>query len=115
MLSAADRTLDNICVALRTVFKLGCKKLNIYGVADNFSELKSMVAKYAVGYDADRIYKPDLTALVIAAYELKYETEIPPAVVAASAVELVKRYSDEKSFSFVNGILSTLIKETNRG
>ena len=74
-----------------------------------------MVAKYAVGYDADRIYKPDLTALVIAAYELKYETEIPPAVVAASAVELVKRYSDEKSFSFVNGILSTLIKETNRG
>ena len=85
------------------------------GVTDNFSELKSMVAKYAVGYDADRIYKPDLTALVIADYELKYETEIPPAVVASSAVELVKRYSDEKSFSFVNGILSTLIKETNRG
>lgn len=82
------------------------------GVADNFLDLKALVGKYAVGYDADRIYKPDLAALLIAAFELKNEQDIPTPVIISSAVELVKRYSDEKSFSFVNGILATLAKET---
>lgn len=81
------------------------------GVINNFDELLSMIEKYAEGYAVDRIYKPDLAAMLLCTYELKYVSDVPPAVAISEAVELVKKYSTEKSNSFVNGILSSIYKE----
>ena len=81
------------------------------GVIKHFDELKEIVAKYARGFDIDRIYKLDLAALLLAIYEMKYMDDIPLGTSIAEAVELVKTYSTEKSYSFVNGILSSVYKE----
>lgn len=80
------------------------------GIIYNFEELSGLIEKFAIGFVTDRIYKPDMAALLLSAYELKYEKDMPPAVSISSAVELVKRYSSEKSNSFVNGILSSINK-----
>ena len=81
------------------------------GVINNCDELKEIVAKFARGYEVDRIYKLDLAALMLAIYEMKYMSEIPLGTSIAEAVELVKTYSAEKSYAFVNGILSSYYKE----
>lgn len=82
-----------------------------YGVIDKFDELTETVAAYSEGFSLDRIYKPDLSALLLAVYELKYMPDIPPAVTINEAVDLVKRYSTDKSNVFVNGILSAVNKK----
>ncbi|NLL56838.1 MAG: transcription antitermination factor NusB [Clostridiales bacterium] len=83
------------------------------GVVTNYAELMDIIAKYSQGFSIDRIYRTDLSALLIAVYEMKYMSDIPLSVSIAEAVELVKKFSTEKSNQFVNGILSTVYKELN--
>lgn len=84
------------------------------GIKEHKSELRALIEKYAHGYEVDRIYKTDLAALYVACYEILY-TDTPKAVVANEAVEIVKAYSDSQSYSFVNGILASVIKGEDRG
>lgn len=82
------------------------------GVIEHFDELKTTIEKYSHGFTVDRIYKTDLSALLLAIYEMKYMgKEIPLSVSINEAVVLVKHYSTERSHSFVNGILSSVYKE----
>ncbi|MCH5165753.1 MAG: transcription antitermination factor NusB [Clostridiales bacterium] len=81
----------------------------INGIAARRDELKSVIVKYAKGYEFDRIYKTDLAVLFLACYELMY-TDTPKAVIANEAVEIAKTYSDVKSHAFINGILASVIK-----
>ncbi len=81
------------------------------GVIKHFDELKEIITKYARGYDFDRIYKLDLAAMLLAVFEMKYMDDIPLGTSIAEAVELVKTYSVEKSYAFVNGVLSSVYKE----
>jgi N utilization substance protein B len=81
------------------------------GVITNYDELMGIIEKYAEGFSIDRIYRTDLSALLLAIYEMKFIEDIPLSVSIAEAVELVKKYSTEKSNQFVNGILSTVYKQ----
>lgn len=80
------------------------------GIYTHLDELKGIVAKYSNGFNIDRIYKPDLAAMIVSVYEMKYVPEVPSAVSINEAVELVKRYSTEKSKSYVNGVLASVNK-----
>lgn len=80
------------------------------GIKAHADEIKATIVKYAKGYDYSRIYKADLAVLLVACYEIMY-TDLPSAVVANEAVELAKTYSDAKSYSFINGILASVIRE----
>lgn len=80
------------------------------GVAANYETLKSVILKYSHGFELNRIYKTDLAVLLVACYEILY-TDTPKAVVANEAVEITKAYSDTQSYSFVNGVLASVIKQ----
>ena len=82
----------------------------IAGIESHFDGIKAMIVKYAKGYDYSRIYKADIAILIISCYEIMY-TDLPSAVIANEAVELAKIYSDVKSYSFINGILASVIRE----
>ena len=58
----------------------------------------------------DRISKIDLSILKVAIYELVF-SKLPYKVVINEAVELAKKYGDDSSKSFVNGILASIVKE----
>ena len=58
----------------------------------------------------ERISKIDLAILKLAIYEIKYK-EIPFKVVINEAVELAKKYGEDSSKNFVNGILAVVVKE----
>ena len=79
------------------------------GVKEHYDTLKKAISDNAHGYEYDRIYKTDLAVLLVACYEIMF-TDTPPAVVANEAVEIAKSYSDQQSYSFVNGILASVIR-----
>ncbi|CDB31909.1 n utilization substance protein B homolog [Clostridium sp. CAG:575] len=58
----------------------------------------------------NRISKMDLSILKVAIYEIKYN-QIPYKVAINEAVELAKKYGEDKSKNFVNGILASIVKE----
>ena len=80
------------------------------GVVSQFDELKDIVAGSLEGYSIDRVYRPDLVALIIATYELKRGEE-PDAVVINEAVTLAKKFGSDKSGKFVNGVLAKILKK----
>lgn len=86
-----------------------------HGVIEHADELKVLISKYALNFKSDRIFLADMAAMLIAAYEMKYMDDIPLGVSISEAVELVKTYSTEKSYSYVNGILSSVYKELTAG
>lgn len=112
---ANERTFAIMTAADMPAEELDYIKRAYYGVVEHIDELKSIVAQYAVGFDISRIYKPDLAALVLAIFEMKYMDDIPLNVSISEAVELVKIYSTEKSHAFVNGILSSVYKNITSG
>lgn len=76
-------------------------------------ELIEKIGRYSQGFALDRIYKIDMAILMVAIYEIYYRDDIPDSVSANEAIELTKTYSTDKSYSFVNGLLASVIKEKN--
>ena len=77
----------------------------VYGVKDNYQELMTLIADNSKNFKVERIFKPDLSALLLACYEMKYMPDIPLAVSINEVIEIVKTFSTEKSSKFVNGVL----------
>jgi len=82
----------------------------IGGVNVHYDEILNIIKSNTEGYELDRIYKVDLAILVLAIYELKFSSETPQNVVINEAIELSKKYSTDKSYSFINGVLAKVIK-----
>ena len=61
----------------------------------------------------ERISKIDLSILRLAIYEIEYK-EIPYKVAINEAVELAKKYGEDTSKNFVNGILASIVKEEEK-
>lgn len=64
------------------------------------------------GWTIARISKIDLTLLKLGIYEILY-AKIPYKVVINEVVELAKRYGEDSSKAFVNGVLASVVKKNN--
>ncbi len=84
------------------------------GVIQNYEQLIDYISRYSETFSIDRIFKPDLAAMLIAIYEMKHMDNIPLSVSINEAIEIVKKYSTEKSGKYVNGILSSVYKEITK-
>ena len=79
-------------------------------IAGMLPELDEIINSNARGWDTTRIGKVDLAILRLAVYEMKYDDRIPVGVAIDEAVELAKKYGQDESASFVNGILASVAK-----
>lgn len=84
-----------------------------YGVVNNFEKLNQVIADYALGFSLDRIFKVDKAILLVALYEIFFVPTIDYKVSVSEAINLAKKYSTEKSFKFINGILAKVEKNGN--
>lgn len=75
-------------------------------ILDKKDELDELLNQYASGWSTNRMNKVDLSILRLAAYEIKFDEDIPTAVAINEAVELAKRYSSDEGPAFINGILA---------
>ena len=83
----------------------------IIGITENEEEIKKLIEKnLKADWNIDRISKIDLSLLKLAIYEIKYK-EIPYKVAINESLELAKKYGEENSKNFINGILASIVKE----
>lgn len=75
-------------------------------ISEKLSEIDSQLNEKARGWDTGRMSKVDLTILRLAVYEICYDEEVPTGVAINEAVELAKKFGQEASFGFVNGVLA---------
>lgn len=83
-----------------------------FGVYSNLETIDGIITNSAIGWNIKRISKTALAVLRLAIYEIKYFDEIPVSVSINEAVEICKKYATKEDSSFVNGILSTVAKQT---
>lgn len=81
------------------------------GIQENTQTIDESIEKYLVNWKLNRLSKIDLAILRICTYEILHEEDIPSAVSVNEGVELAKKYSDDKSFQFINGVLDKIGKE----
>lgn len=79
-------------------------------VTDNLEAIDEKIIKSLVNWKLDRVSKVNLTVLRLAVGEMMFIEDVPGSVAINEAVELTKKYSDEKSCSFVNGVLDKVLK-----
>ncbi len=82
------------------------------GVEQNLEEIDKSILSKLKNWTISRIFKIDLAVLRLAIYEVLY-TEVPYKVAINEAVELAKKYGNDESYTFVNGVLREIAKEKN--
>ena len=84
----------------------------VEGIEKNISEIEEKISEnLKKDWKIERISKINLVLLKLAIYEILY-TETPFKVVINEVVELAKKYGDDTSPNFINGILASIVKES---
>ena len=81
------------------------------GIKDNEEDIDKMILSKLKNWTIERIFKIDLAILRLAVYEIMYFEDMPPKVAVNEAVELAKKYGNDASSNFVNGVLREIIKD----
>lgn len=85
----------------------------INGIKENKDSIDKKIEKnLKSNWKMERVSRIDLTILRLAIYEIDYN-KIPYKVAINEAVELAKKYGEDTSKNFVNGILASVVKEEN--
>lgn len=88
-------------------------KSTFSGIQENIEEIQKLIENnLKEKWTISRISKIDLAILKIAIYEMIF-VKVPYKVVINEAVELAKKYGEDTSKSFINGVLASIVKEKN--
>lgn len=78
------------------------------GVFENIEEIDALIKDASSNWDSERISRVSKAILRLAVYEVKFVPDIPIKIAVNEAVELSKKYDEDKAFSFVNGVLAKI-------
>ncbi len=79
------------------------------GVRNERENIDAAIEKSLENWDLNRVSTTDRCILRLGVHEI-LNTETPPAVVVNEAIELAKRFADQQSYRFVNGVLDRIIQ-----
>ena len=82
-------------------------------VLSHLEEIDKKIEEKSKGWVLSRIAKVDLTILRLAVFEMVYDEQVPAGVAINEAVELAKKYCNEKAAPFINGVLSKIGQDMN--
>ena len=81
------------------------------GIYESSSTIDETIEKYLVNWKLERLSRIDIAILRLAIYEITNEEDIPDVVSVNEAVELAKKYSQDVTGAFINGVLGKLIEK----
>lgn len=84
----------------------------VSGVSEKKSELIEKIEPTLKDWSISRVSKVNLAILKLAVFEILFMDDIPGKVSASEAVLLAKKYAGKDDASFVNGVLGTIIGNT---
>ncbi len=91
---------------LRTVY---------FGVREHLEEIDEMIVRHSNGWKPSRISPVSRSIIRLCIFEMLFMDDIPAAVSLNEAIELVKKYDEQKMRAFVNGLLNGAKTEIEAG
>jgi N utilization substance protein B len=80
------------------------------GVEQHRPELDATIARYAEGWDVERIAPLEKSVMRVALYEIEQRDDVPTEVAIDEAVALARSYCGKDAPGFVNGILGAVAR-----
>lgn len=87
----------------------------LLSVWNKLEELDEIITKYSKHWKIERIAKAELAILRLSVYELLYKADIPLKVGINEGIELAKKFGDDNSRNFINGILDAVARDVDSG
>lgn len=84
------------------------------GIDEQADDIDRKIENSAIDWKVNRMPKVDLAILRLGAYEVLYMEDIPTSVTANECVEIAKRYGEDKSPRFINGVLGNIIASVGK-
>jgi len=78
-------------------------------IVGKLETIDNMLNSRAENWNTARMGKVDLTILRLAVYEIAFDDDVPAGVAINEAVELAKKFGQDASSGFVNGILAKFV------
>ncbi|MBR4949590.1 MAG: transcription antitermination factor NusB [Clostridia bacterium] len=85
-------------------------KETVLEVKNNLEAIDNIIIPHLKNWNYSRLPRVTKAILRLAVYEIKYNDQIPVNVAINEAVEIAKKYDDIKNASFINGVLSSVLK-----
>lgn len=82
---------------------------SLEGVFINLLDIDRFLSEKMETWNLERVGHVERALLRFAVYELKY-SDMGTEIIVNEAVELAKKYGEEKSGEFINGVLAILVK-----
>jgi len=82
-----------------------------FGVCDRRDEIDALICEFAAGWTVSRLAKTTVSVLRLSIFEMMAVCDVPKRVSINEAVELAKKYDDEKAPAYVNGVLNSISKK----
>jgi transcription antitermination factor NusB len=84
------------------------------GTVSKVREIDPLIREHSQHWRLERMPTVDRNIVRLGVYEMLFRDEAPPAVVINEALEIARKFSDEESVAFINGLLDQIRKESER-
>jgi N utilization substance protein B len=81
-------------------------------IYSRIEDIDRLINEKAKGWDSDRMGKVELTIIRLGVYEIMYDDDVPESVAINEAVELAKKFGQDKSHGFVNAVLAKFAQQS---
>lgn len=81
-----------------------------FGVCDRIDEIDGKITEFAEGWAISRLAKATVSILRLSVYEMTAVSDVPKRVSLNEAVELAKKFDEDKAPAFINGVLNSISK-----
>lgn len=86
----------------------------VRGVSDSLAHLDEVIRAASQNWRLERMARVDRNVLRLGTFELMNRADVPRAVILDEAVEVAKRFGNEESGAFVNGVLDRIADDCGR-
>ncbi len=86
----------------------------VAGIIPHMEQIDAIITASAPEWPIPQIAQVDLAIMRLAIFELLFDDEVPPKAVINEAVELAKAFGGENSSKFVNGVLGTVFRNSQK-
>jgi N utilization substance protein B len=85
----------------------------ITGVKEKIEDIDRQIEAVSIEWSIRRMSRVDLSILRLAVFEMQNNSTVPAQVAINEAVELAKKYGDDKTAKFINGVLGQILRVSN--
>ena len=82
-----------------------------FTINEKLEEIDELIGNHSKGWKTHRLTKLSRSILRLGVYEMLFEKDIPYSVSINEAVELSKKFDDDKARAFINGVLNSIKTE----